>query len=306
MTAAAGLLLYVLTLTWLSPFALHRLTYGGISPRLGIAAWLTAVSATVVAWIAAISLLVIALVRSGSDSSAVTFCLRALGMPGHAGTPGRWGTVALIAVALSLTALVGWRVARGVHQLRSRSHEHAESARILGAPSSRPGVVVVDAAQPTAYCVAGRPHAIVVTTAALGVLSPHELDAVLAHEQAHIDGHHHRILTTLRALAASMPNLPLFANASSAVARLLEMCADDAAVRRCGIDALLSGLANLAGHPTMANQRLGAADTAVVVRATRLAAPPQLLVQWRASLLATAVIALILVVPAVLQILCDS
>ena len=172
MTAAAGLLLYALTLTWLSPFALHRLTYGGISPRLGIAAWLTAVSATVVAWIAAISLLVIALVRSGSDSSAVTFCLRALGMPGHAGTPGRWGTVALIAVALSLTAIVGWRVARGVHQLRSRSHEHAESARILGAPSSRPGVVFVDAAQPTAYCVAGRPHAIVVTTAALGVLSP--------------------------------------------------------------------------------------------------------------------------------------
>jgi hypothetical protein len=36
-----------------------------------------------------------------------------------------------------------------------------------------------------------------------------------------------------------------------------------------------------------------------------LAAPPQLLAQWRATLLATAVIALILVVPAVLQILCD-
>ena len=272
---------------------------------MGIAAWLTAVSATVAAWIAAIILLVIALVRSGSDSSAVTFCLRALGMPGHAGTPGRWGTVALIAVALSLTALVGWRVARGVHQCASRSHEHAESARILGAPSSRPGVVVVDAAQPTATASPDARTQSSSQPAALGILAPHELDAVLAHEQAHIDGHHHRILTTLRALAASMPNLPLFANASSAVARLLEMCADDAAVRRCGIDALLSGLANLAGHPTMASQRLGAADTAVIVRATRLAAPPQLLVQWRASLLATAVIALILVVPAVLQILCD-
>jgi Zn-dependent protease with chaperone function len=304
MTAAAGLLLYAFALTWLSPFALHRLTHGGISPRLGIAAWVTAVSATVVAWIAAIGLLVIALVRSSSDSSAVTFCLRVLGIPGHAATPGRWGTVVLIAVALSVTGLVGRRVARGMNQLRNRSHEHARSARILGAPSSRPGVVVVDAAQPTAYCVAGRPHAIVVTTAALGILGPHELDAVLAHGQAHIDGHHHRILMTLRALAASMPNLPLFAKASSAVGRLLEMCADDAAVRRCGIDALLGGLANLAGHSAMADERLGAADTAVVVRATRLAAPPQLLVQWRASLLAAATIALILVPPAVVQILC--
>ena len=176
---------------------------------------------------------------------------------------------------------------------------------ILGVRSSRPGVVVVDAAQPTAYCVAGRPHAIVVTTAALGILDPHELDAVLAHEQAHIDGHHHRILITLRALAASMPKLPLFAKASSAVARLLEMRADDAAVRGCGIDALLSGLANLAGHPAMAVERLGAADTAVVARATRLAAPPQLLVQWRSRVLAAAAIALTLVAPAVLQLLCS-
>jgi Zn-dependent protease with chaperone function len=306
MTAAAGLLLYAITLTWLVPPALHRLTHGGIAPRFGIAAWLTAVSATVVAWIAAIGLLVIALVRSGTDSSAVTFCLRALGMPGHAGTPGRLATVVLIAMALSLTALIGRRVARGMHQLRSKSNEHADSARILGVRSSRPGVVVVDAAQPTAYCVAGRPHAIVVTTAALDILAPHELDAVLAHEQAHIDGHHHRILVTLRALAASMPKLPLFAKSSSAVARLLEMCADDVAVRRCGIDALLSGLANLAGHPAMAVERLGAADTAVVVRATRLTAPPQLLLQWRASLLATVVIALILFAPAVLQILCNG
>jgi hypothetical protein len=50
------------------------------------------------------------------------------------------------------------------------------------------------------------------------------------------------------------------------------MCADDAAVRRYGNDALLAGLMALAGGaPTAA---LGAADVAVLNRAERLALPP--------------------------------
>ena len=44
--------------------------------------------------------------------------------------------------------------------------------------------------EPAAYCVSGRPPAIVVTTAALGALDDRQLDAVVAHERAHLAGHH--------------------------------------------------------------------------------------------------------------------
>lgn len=38
-----------------------------------------------------------------------------------------------------------------------------------------------------------------------------QLKAVLAHEDAHLSGHHHHMLMVLRALAATLPHLPLFA-----------------------------------------------------------------------------------------------
>ncbi len=93
---------------------------------------------------------------------------------------------------------------------------------------------MVEDDRPAAYCVVGRPpNAIVVTSAALRSLSRSELKAVLAHEKnAHISGRHHYILMVLRAVALTLPRLPLFARAERCVAELLEMCADDTAARR--------------------------------------------------------------------------
>lgn len=61
--------------------------------------------------------------------------------------------------------------------------EHAHTARILGAPTTRPGVVILAAEEAAAYCVAGRPDAIVVTSGAGATLGEPELAAVLAHER---------------------------------------------------------------------------------------------------------------------------
>ena len=62
---------------------------------------------------------------------------------------------------------------------------------MIGTATTEPNVMVVQAERPAAYCVAGRPHAIVVTIAALQSLDRSELAAVLAHEKAHIKGRHH-------------------------------------------------------------------------------------------------------------------
>jgi Zn-dependent protease with chaperone function len=141
------------------------------------------------------------------------------------------------------------------------------------------GVVVLSAPEPAVYCVAGRPPAIVVTTAALDGLNEPQLHAVLAHEHAHLNGHHHDLLVTLRALALSLPSLPLFAAAAGSVARLLEMCADDTAARQHGRQLLLDGIVSLVEGPRSA-AALGAAHTAVLARAHRLATPAAAHIRW--------------------------
>jgi Zn-dependent protease with chaperone function len=119
--------------------------------------------------------------------------------------------------------------------------------------------------------VSGKPAVIVVTTAALAALDDGQLRAVLAHERAHLAGHHPHVVAVVRGLATVFPNLTLMTEGAKQVSRLLEMCADDAAARRHGRRALLSGLVALSGTAPAA--ALGAADVAVVARAERLSTP---------------------------------
>lgn len=238
MSAAVCLMFYVAVLAWASPALLRSLGGPGLAPRLIVGAWLTAMASTLTAWAVALSLLLFSVVSSVHDASAVRLCLRIIGQARHIDVPGqRPATALVVTAAVIATAVTGCRVLRGTRRLRAKSYEHAEGIRIVGSATGSPGVVLVDAAEPTAYCVAGRPHAIVVSTAAVNTLTGPELIAVLAHEQAHLNGRHHHILTLVRALALSLPRLTLFAQGSVAVAHALEMCADDAAARRHGAPA---------------------------------------------------------------------
>ena len=67
------------------------------------------------------------------------------------------------------------------------------------------------------------------TTAALQALDPAQVDAVLAHERAHLACHHHRFLAIARIGQQVFPFIPLMRDAAGQVARLVEMHADDAA-----------------------------------------------------------------------------
>ncbi|MGK2904412.1 MAG: hypothetical protein ACSLE7_16385 [Mycobacterium sp.] len=58
MTTALWLVLYGAVLAWLAPPVLRRLTGGGVSPSMGVAAWLATVVAVLVAWLAAVVLVV--------------------------------------------------------------------------------------------------------------------------------------------------------------------------------------------------------------------------------------------------------
>ncbi|QHE74239.1 Peptidase M48, Ste24p precursor (plasmid) [Rhodococcus sp. WAY2] len=119
----------------------------------------------------------------------------------------------------------------GLARLRTRTHGHANRARLIGRRVRGIDAVVIDNPERAAYCAAGRPHAVVITTAALAALDDRQVQAVLAHERAHLAGHHAQILAVLRVLAASMPGITLFTAGAVEVGRLLEMCADDSAAR---------------------------------------------------------------------------
>lgn len=304
MTTALWLVLYGAALAWLAPPVLRRLTRGGVSPVMGVASWLTTVAAALAAWLTAVVLVVTATSNSILDGSVVTLCLELFGFSDHTPLAGRLGSIALIGAGLLTSAVVALRLGRCLSGLRTRSHEHAHAARIVGRPTDHPHVVVVEADLPAAYCVIGRPHAIVVTSAAVRSLNRSQLKAVLAHEDAHLSGHHHHILMVLRALTATLPHLPLFACAHQAVAELLEMCADDTAARHVGTRPLLTGLLALAGHRPPVAEGLAAAVTAVIARAERLATPTPRQLRWRQRAFLVTTIATTLAAPALIQLLC--
>jgi Zn-dependent protease with chaperone function len=163
--------------------------------------------------------------------------------------------VAALAIVLTLSAAVAAaRYTRRVRRSRARTRTHARAALLVGrsladadprpAPGSR--TVVLDDQRPAAYCVAGRPAAIVVTSGALAVLEPPQLRAVLAHERAHLARRHHALATMVRGLAAAFPGVPLFARAVTEVGRLAEMAADDSAARSAGRVTVASALLTLA------------------------------------------------------------
>lgn len=302
MTAAVYLLLYGMAVSWLASPLLSRLTRAGLNPHLGVLAWLTAIVGVLVAWSVAVALMVVNGVRGLPDSPVLVVCLELLGLPEQVATPGMPGMLVLIGAGVVVTVMVGVRVGRAVHGLRASSHDHAHAARMLGEPTGRPDVFLLDAERPAAYCVVGRPNAIVVTTAAVQRLTESQLNAVLAHENAHIAGRHHQLLMVLRALGGTLSRLPLFPRGAAAVGELLEMCADDTAARRHGSRTLVAGMIKLAGPVAPAG--LAVAATAVARRANRLLVPARAGSLRRHQLLAWSTIAVTAGAPVVINLIC--
>lgn len=284
MNVAAGLLIYGVVMMTLAPTLLSALTRGGAAPKFGVAAWLTALVSVLATWIAIPILILLDVVfHGGTRGSLLTSCVEFLCdiAAGRAGIAAQATVIAVAVVSASALVGVGVKATRSIRRLHAHAHKHAQAVRMVGRPAAERDVFIVDADERTAYCVAGEPSAIVVTTGAIAALSGDELAAVLAHERAHLDGHHLKIATALRGLALAFPRLGLMTRAAADVGRLLEMCADDAAARRHGQRSLLAGLMTLAGAAPA--QALGAADVALLNRAERLALPPAPWIRFGAS-----------------------
>jgi Zn-dependent protease with chaperone function len=303
MIPALAVFCFAIALAWVLPLPLGGLSREGVSPRLGLAAWLTAITSVLALVLAVLGLLARS-VASGWPTFARTVCESVTsGVCPPAVYRSAAYELGLAAVAFlgGVTMIVlGWRYGRSLRRTSVSTREHAEAARIVGhrvgghqAAGHRAGggdaAFVLDATRPAVYCVPGRPPTIVVTTGALAVLEPGQLTAVLAHERAHLAGRHHLLLALTRSLAAVAPFVPLFARGAVEVARLAEMLADDSAARRGGAQGrrtLLTALLAMAGgtaaprpaSPALATLApaswLPATGGVVATRVRRLAEPP--------------------------------
>ena len=194
MTVGAVLLAYAVCVGTLGSPLLGRARWTSRAPLLAIVTYLAAGWSVVAALgLAGLTLAVHATALGGGLSHLIGACvlrLRALyATPGGAAAAGL-GLI-LAGAVLARTALIAIAHLRTTWRQASR---HAQTARLVGHPDPCLGAVLVDHSQPHAYCIAGRNPTVVLTTGALEALDRAQLDVVLAHERAHLAGHHHALL----------------------------------------------------------------------------------------------------------------
>jgi Zn-dependent protease with chaperone function len=142
-----------------------------------------------------------------------------------------------------------------------------------------PGALVVDHPAAAAYCLPGIRSQIVVSAGTLDLLGPAELTAVLAHERAHLRARHDLVLIPFTSLRRAFPRSRVIAQSYRTVALLVEMMADDRALRVRGLvprelaTALLRfGCAGADSAPAGA---LAVAEGEITARVNRLLTPPR-------------------------------
>jgi Zn-dependent protease with chaperone function len=288
---AVVLVAYAAGVGMLGPRVLGRARWTARAPLLAIVTYLAAGWSVVAAvGLAGLTLAVHATALGGGLSQLIGACVHRLratyGTPGGVTVAGLGLTMAGAVVArTALTATTHLRAA-GRQALR-----HAQTARLVGRSEPALGAVLVEHSQPAAYCVAGRQPTVILTTAAVQALDPSQLDAVLAHERAHLAGRHHRLLALARIGREVLPFLPLMRDAEHQVARLVELHADDAATRARDPRLLATALVVLATAAGPA-PALAAGATDSVQRIHRLLGPSEPLGRARRQLLRAAAAAL--------------
>ncbi|MFC7490328.1 MULTISPECIES: M56 family metallopeptidase [unclassified Knoellia] len=191
----------------------------------------------------------------------------------------RWivlGTAAALALlVLGRLLLSGHRIGTRLRAARAR---HRELVDVLAEPDDggrADGIRILDHATPTAYCLPGRRSRVVLTQGALAALPTDELEAVLAHERAHLRGRHDLLIEYFTVLHHSVPGPVRSPAALREVRLLVEALADRAAVRSSGPVPTARALLTLAqGQAPEAS--LGVAGEGTTAARMRLLAQPAL------------------------------
>ena len=272
------------------------------SPAAAIVLWQALGLGWGLAAIGALAGLGVADARSGLARGAFALASRVLsGGQATAGTRRLLaGFLGLRLLALSaglvLLLLLCWvTMAAFAAVLRARRRQRMLLSLLAHGDPKVPGALVVDHPAATAYCVPGLRSRIVISAGALDLLDQAELAAVLAHERAHLRERHDLVLLPFTALLRAFRWSAVACEAHAAVALLVEMLADDRALRHRPARELATALLRVgaAGGVRAPAGALAAADRGadgqVAARVSRLLRPPPRLP--RPALILVAVVA---------------
>lgn len=301
MKVSAALLLYSAVAGVFGPALMRRLQDPSHSPRTALGLWLS-LDASILLSLTFAALAPVAGTKPISDGlvSLLSACLLTL-TGSYTGTSdtGQHLVVAGIgwSALVALATLVGFGIVRASRFARRHAGKLGSTAKFR----LDHDVWVLDHDDPLVYCVPGRSGGIVVTSAALVLLSSPELDAVIAHERAHLRGRHPLFLVITDGLRRCLGWIPSVRVAAQEVAQLVELLADDAASRRTNGRVVAQALLALSHRPTP-DGTLAATANLTALRVARLLGPP-LPRLWRSHLAAWTAVAATLTVPALIAIL---
>ena len=273
MTASVALLAFAVAVAVAAPVLLRQAAWLEFTPRVGIVVWQLTTLSALVSFVTGAATLCLTLWNEATPAVFVQTCFALLSQ-GDPESPmmliGSAGVLAVVATGLRLAYCAG-QIALGIRRDRSRQRQCL--ALLSRSDDAWPGAVVIDRPEATAFCLPGRNGGtVVLSTGTLTRLTSAEVDAVLAHERAHLRGRHDLVVCAARSLRDAFPFVPLFRAATDALPGLVEMAADDAATRHAGRRVLASALLRMADASTPAFA-LGVGGSRITPRVRRLVQP---------------------------------
>jgi Zn-dependent protease with chaperone function len=297
-SAAAFTILAVL-LVGPAPALLARARWPLRAPRAAMVLWQAIALAAVLSAFSAGIATASRLLMPGPDGRPTASIVGDVGRLG-------WPLWVVYVAVFALTVLVGVRLMVAVVRVaianRRRRAHHRMVVDLVGvghdSALAQPcswtrDLRVLEVPQPLAYCLPGVRSRVVVSEGTLKTLTGDEVTAILTHERAHLRARHDLVLEAFTAVHAAFPRVVRSSNALRAVQLLVELLADDAAVRAAGRAPLARALVACASGRAPSGA-LAAGSTSTVLRVRRLAGRGNSLAVSAAAYLAAAAI---LVVP---------
>ncbi|MBV7703016.1 M56 family metallopeptidase [Nocardia nova] len=288
------------------PALLSRATWPYRTPRAALVLWQAVALAAVLSAFGsglAIASLLLVPGPDGRPTTSPTKEIDALGL-------GLW---LIYVVVFALTLLVGARliyaaIRVGVHTRRRRARHrmlvdlldqggdigHGDliaASPLAGARAA--DIRVLAAAEPIAYCLPGLRQRVVLSQGTFANLSKSELTAIVSHERSHLRARHDLVLEAFTAAREAFPRVVRSKSALDSVKLLIELLADDSAVKVTGPTPLARALVTCS-NSTAPQGAMAAGGPTTLIRIQRLTGP---LGDLRIATAAYATAAAILVVP---------
>lgn len=250
---ATALAIIAFALAWPIPIALADAEWPSRAPGTALALWQSIALAGGLSMIGA--LLCYGLIPFGDSLLGGLFALATHAFEGVPEGVGLDHILALTGAMLLAFHLLLNLTATFIRSERQRRRHH-QLVELLSDPlPDRPGTRVIEYAAPVAYCLPGATRSVTVLSAGImQLLTADELQAVIAHERAHLRQQHPLVLLMFKSWRSALPWFPIANRSENAVALLVEMLADDEA--RNEVDDLVLAraiaLAGTSGQPELA------------------------------------------------------